>query len=179
MKKVFFLAAVAGLMAVVGCNRIEQDGAPEGGRTLRLRITAQTPELTKTTLGDDLQIAWEGNEKLGVIFGNSSSSSAANSAVVEIPSIAPGIFEGEILVPDGYTASDIRGVAYPAEGSFFKYQSGANRIVTTVPFTQTQATEGKLNGKNFPLFAVWDPSKWEKDESTYTTVDLSLEWQAV
>ncbi len=175
MKKFCLFAALTGLLAVAGCNRIEQDGIPAGGKTIRLHITAQAPGITRTTLSEDLQFAWEGNESLGIIFGNSSSSNAETSAVVEIPSIAPGVFEGEITIPSGFTETDIQGVAYPADGSFFKYQSGQKRIVTTVPATQTQASEGKLNGKNTPVFAVWDALKWEVDENTYAPVDLTLD----
>ena len=176
MKRFYLLAAVACLAAAVGCDRIEQNGVPETGKTIRLHIEAQAPEISKTTLSDDLQLVWEGTEKLGIIFGNESSSNAATSAVVELPSTAPGVFEGEVAIPSGFTANDIKGVAYPAEGAFFKYQSGQNRIVTTVPTAQTQASEGKLNGKNTPVFAVWDASKWEVADGTYSPVNLSLDW---
>ena len=176
MKKFCLLAALTGLVAAVGCDRIEENSVPEAGRTIRLHINAQAPEITKTTLSDELALVWEGNETLGIVFGNSSSSNPDTAPVVELPSVAPGEFAGEITIPDGFTAEDIRGVVYPAEGAYFKYQSGQNRIVMPVLAVQTQASEGKLNGENTPVFAVWDASKWEVTDGTYAPVNLSLDW---
>ena len=33
-----------------------------------------------------------------------------------------------------------------------------------------------MNGKNTPVFAVWDATKWAVDDNSYAPVDLSLQW---
>jgi len=167
------ILVLAVIFLAVGCSIEEQTPAAgsDDGQKVKFSLTADFPEScpeSKVTL-DRSGLTWTGNETATLIFGKDG---ANNSNNPNLPSVAPGVFEGEITIPSGFTIENLRGIVVPGEnGANFRGDVAATpaRIRMYNAYAQTQSTNGTLNTKHLSLFAELSYSELVKDaDNKYT-----------
>ena len=136
MKKIALFSVLLALVASA-CMKVEQMQVPVGGETVRLRICTSFPQQSpesKVALGEDGQLAWSGDESATLVFGIKGKSNSNNPV---IHSVEPGIFEGEITIPEGFTLDDLQGIVVPSENgaNFRGDHSAGNRLRMFIPAT--------------------------------------------
>lgn len=117
-------------------------------------------------------LEWTGDETATVIFGKSASNE--NNPVIR--SVAPGVFEGEITIPEGFTIDDIRGIVTPAEnGATFRYNSSNGAMIQTAAYTeQLQEKNGVFNPKYCAFIGRFTSADLVKDGDVYTLPSVQL-----
>ena len=165
MKRLLYLALAAAALFAASCTKTPVDtvAQKEGHNLLTLEIRGVTTDDldTRITL-DGWKPIWTGNEKMQVLFGNASSSSAATSHVAYLDQTSAGVFSGTIDMGT-FSEDDIQGVIVGPE-AYFKYDSGKNRITMPIAYTQLQSASGVFNGDNFPYFAEFSSTMFGDDE---------------
>ena len=151
LKNSIFSATV--LMAV-SCA-IEESGPAAGelsGQKVTISFTAEFPQESpdsKVVLNDKV-FEWTGDETATLIFGKT----ADNLNNPTIASVSPGVFEGEITIPDGFAIEDLQGIVIPSEnGANFRYHStDKGRLRMFIGAEQT--CDGKPDMSECPFFHV-------------------------
>ena len=97
-------------------------------------------------------LSWKGDETASLIFGKKGTDNFKNPVIC---SVEPGIFEGEITIPEGYTLDDLQGIAVPAENNanFRGDHSDGKRLRMLGYTSQKQAKDGEYNPMYAPFFA--------------------------
>ena len=147
---------------------------------MRIAATREDSSPAGKVVIDGTELSWEGDEALSVVFGGSSSSSAATGLQASLSSVRPGIFEGNVDA-GSWTVDDIQGVVVPAGlGAYYNYNSGSRRLTYILPPTQVQTQNGKLNPAYVPFFCPMNSGGSEvfsiEEDGTYTLDDLTLQW---
>ena len=151
LKNSIFSATV--LMAV-SCA-IEERGPAAGelsGQKVTISFTAEFPQESpdsKVVLNDKV-FEWTGDETATLIFGKT----ADNLNNPTLASVSPGVFEGEITIPDGFAIEDLQGIVIPSEnGANFRYHStDKGRLRMFIGAKQT--CDGKPDMSECPFFHV-------------------------
>jgi len=148
MKK-FALFAIS-LVVFYGCVKEEfADNALKGERvtvTFNVNYPGTSPDSKISFDPSDTSLNWTGNETMRLIFGGASDNK--NNPV--IASVAPGVFKGEITIPNGFTLDSLRGFVVP--GGNDSYYKKSPRISMYVPEEQIQEKSGELNWDYVPFF---------------------------
>ena len=179
MKKVLYIiAAAATLLAAASCSKTEQNSPSKSGRRIHLTVKAEKPEFTdeagtKVTFSGQ-KLVWEGTEKLQVLIGNNSSTTAATGRQVELDQVSDGVFDGFVDLGD-YTEDDIKAIVV-GPASYYNYRSGQNRIIMPVAYNQTQSASGVLNGDMVPVFAKWDAAYIQEEDGADVIAGASLQY---
>ena len=175
MKKIALFSVLLALVASA-CMKVEQMQVPVGGETVRLRICTSFPQQSpesKVALGEDGQLAWSGDESATLVFGIKGKSNSNNPV---IHSVEPGIFEGEITIPEGFTLDDLQGIVVPSENgaNFRGDHSAGNRLRMFIPAKQTQKNN-VFNPAYCPLFSPLTKEDLVAGENnTYVVPGLQL-----
>ena len=92
------------------------------GQKVTISFTAEFPQESpesKVFLDSDV-FSWKGDESATLIFGKT----AENLNNPTLASVSPGVFEGEVTIPDGFAIEDLQGIVIPSEnGANFRYHS--------------------------------------------------------
>lgn len=92
------------------------------GQKVSISFTAEFPQESpesKVFLDSDV-FSWKGDESATLIFGKT----AENLNNPTLASVSPGVFEGEVTIPDGFSIEDLQGIVIPSEnGANFRYHS--------------------------------------------------------
>ena len=167
MKKFYYLMFLY-TACFLSCIRLEESQFP--GEKIKLRIHADHPGAasgTKVAIDSDT-LAWTGEETAMLIFGIDGKDNKNNPV---IPSVAPGVFEGEISVPSGFSLDNLRGIVVPGDnGAYFRgsHSTDKARIRMKSPTNQVQQVNGKHNQSNVPFFAELSSSELILSDGVYT-----------
>ena len=179
MKTILKAAAFMALAGVVACNKTANP-AEEVKPTDKALFKVDVNPPTKVTFsGEDL--VWEGDESIGILLGNESSTStdASSRSTQKLASVegTTGIFEGVVTL-DNFTADDIKGIVYPFdENHYYRRNGTSNRIVMTVATTpQLQKSNNVLNGKNTPMFCSLTKDDLMLKNGAYIVEGKQLSW---
>ena len=179
MKKILYIiAAAAALLAAASCSKTEQNSPSKSGRRIHLTVKAEKPALTdeagtKVTFSGE-KLVWDGTEKMQVIIGNSSSTTAETGRQVELDQVSEGVFDGFIDLGE-YTEEDIQAIVV-GPASYYNYNSGQRRVTMPVRKEQVQKESRVMNGENFPIFAVFDPSYIGEEDGNDVLMGAQLNW---
>lgn len=176
--KVLALTAASALLAACAVNPDDAVVTPES-ETVSFTVSAATPEISKVTFsGSDL--VWEGDESIGLLLGNDSSTSGdpTSRSTQELATAGtPGIFAGDVTL-GSFTAADVKGIVYPYNANhFYRKNSSSDRIVMTVATApQVQQQNGVLAGANAPLFCPLGYSDIIDNNGEYTIEGKQFQW---
>jgi len=179
MKRLKFSTALLLTFVIAACSKMEP--AQEGTQNIiKMTISVGAEDITRVSMSDEGKMAWEGDESIGVLIGNSSSSDAATSKVVELKSVTgyKGVFSGNIDL-GSFTTADIRGIVYPYDpvNSWVKNKNGIRLVMKIGVAAQTQKENGVFVGKNAPLFAVVGIDDFtKKGQKEYVLEGKKLSW---
>ena len=179
MKTILKAAAFVALVGVAACNKTANPAEDVDLSTDKALFKVDVNPPTKVTFsGEDL--VWEGDESIGILLGNSSSTSeAATHSTQELVSVegTKGIFEGVVTL-DKFTADDIKGIVYPFDvNHYYRLNGKSNRIVMTVATTtQIQKHNNVLNGKNTPMFCSLTKDDLMIKNGAYVVEGKQLSW---
>jgi len=161
----------------VACNEQDMENSvSDGGQKVNVCFTAEYPDIsadTKVVL-DGQNLAWIGEETATLIFGIDGKNNSDNPT---IPSVAPGVFKGEITLPSGYKMENLRGIVVPGNnGANFRGDHNTNkaRIRMYVDYEQIQDVNGKHNPKNVPFFAELKQEDITSENGVYTISGKTL-----
>ena len=151
-------------LAAVGCYKEKQQPSDaEVHNLVRLSFSIAEPDFedengTKVTLEDGGAFQWTGTETASVIVGKEETSTTkkTNGLQIELPSKAPGVFEGTIDL-GSFSEEDVKGIVIPhAAGAYYYYNSGNKQYRFYIPISnsQTQTENGVLNPTYCPFIAA-------------------------
>lgn len=174
MKKFSLVFATIGIIAA-SCAQLESQSSPVSGETVKIRFCAEFPggdPDTRVALDETGTLSWKGGETATLIFGKD----ANNSDNPVIASVEPGVFEGEITIPDGFELSDLCGIVVPSENNANFRLNGTKRRIRMLGYTeQTQQKDGELNPMYAPFFvAVTSDELVKNEDGTYCIPSVKL-----
>lgn len=162
-------------MVAASCAQLESQHSPAAGETVKIRFCAEFPGAapdTRVALGETGALSWKGGETATLIFGKD----ANNSDNPVIASVEPGVFEGEITIPNGFELSDLCGIVVPSENGANFRLNGSKRRIRMIGYTeQTQQKDGELNPMYAPFFVpVTSEELVKNDDGTYCLPSVKL-----
>ena len=170
MKTIKTLVLIATVFSAAGCIQKIDTPESETGKEVRFRFEVQQPTSpdTKVTLEDGGALSWTGDETATLIFGIDGKNNSNNPTLT---STAPGVFEGTVTIPDGFTIENLRGLVVPGDnGANFRgdHSSAKARIRMYTAESQTQATNGVVNPKYVPFFTEISADDLTLTDGTYS-----------
>lgn len=179
MRKFSILLSATVLACTVACVQ-EMDApmqtGPEGQK-VTISFTAEYPGMspdTKVLLDENEKILkWEGDETATLIFGIDSTNNSNNPT---IPSIAPGVFQGEITIPSGFTMENLRGIVVPSgNGGNFRGNHGTYKARIRSYIDNPQTSDGTPDMDQCPFFAPLTKADIDSvDVNTFKAGSVSL-----
>ena len=185
MKKIIFiLAASTALLA--GCTKdVKVIPARESVRvSVKIDLPEEIGDSKVTFSGKDL--AWKGDETLGIWFGTTASDNTAKSYHVSpLSNNGSNWFEGDLTFtnPAGteFAEDDMLLVTVPSGQGVYTVSSQIGRIVPLFSLAreQVQPEDGVMNGENFPLYLKITPeirAAAKQGDSSYIFQGMQLKW---
>ena len=179
MRKFSILLSATVLACTVACVQ-EMDApmqtGPEGQK-VTISFTAEYPGMspdTKVLLDENEKILkWEGDETATLIFGIDSTNNSNNPT---IPSIAPGVFQGEITIPSGFTMEDLRRIVVPSgNGANFRGNHGTYKARIRSYIDNPQTSNGTPDMDQCPFFVPLTKADIDSvDVNTFKAGSVSL-----
>lgn len=179
MRKFSILLSATVLACTVACVQ-EMDApmqtGPEGQK-VTISFTAEYPGMspdTKVLLDENEKILkWEGDETATLIFGIDSTNNSNNPT---IPSIAPGVFQGEITIPSGFTMENLRGIVVPSgNGANFRGNHGTYKARIRSYIDNPQTSDGTPDMDQCPFFVPLTKADIDSvDVNTFKAGSVSL-----
>lgn len=180
------MTAITAVLAAGCADRLVPEMHGPDGNTIEMTVSLEKEDLcggdgTRVTLGGDGALKWEGDESVGIIFAQSSTSGKTFKKMCELKTVEgkPGIFSGTIDLGN-YSANDIIGIVYPFSSRFWgKWHNTTKkkRIVIQVACEdQIQQESGVLEGDLCPLFAEVKPSDFKVNGRQYSLEGKKLQW---
>ena len=179
MRKFSILLSATVLACTVAC--VQEIDAPmqtgPEGQKVTISFTAEYPGMspdTKVLLDENEKILkWEGDETATLIFGIDSTNNSNNPT---IPSIAPGVFQGEITIPSGFTMEDLRGIVVPSgNGANFRGNHGTYKARIRSYIDNPQTSDGTPDMDQCPFFVPLTKADIDSvDVNTFKAGSVSL-----
>jgi len=180
MKRIIISIALILTVVIAACSKMEP--AQEGQQNvIKMTISVGADDLTRVTMSDLGKLSWEGDESIGVLIGNNSSTNdLSTSKVVELKSVKgyPGVFSGSIDLGT-FTTADIRGIVYPYDpvNTWVRFNNGLRLVMKIGTAAQTQKENGVFVGKNAPLFTTLGINDFtKKGQNEYVLEGKKLAW---
>ncbi len=166
------------MICLAGCTKhqLPEPEAPASSEVVKFRIVAEYPspeDGSKVALGYTGALEWQGDETATLIFGKKGTSNSDNPVIA---SVAPGVFEGAVEIPEGFTIEDLQGIVVPSENgaNFRGDHADGNRLRMYVPAEQTQEQNGVFNPAYCPFYAPLTSDLLVKEGDVYTVPGLEL-----
>ncbi len=179
MRKFSILLSATVLACTVACVQ-EMDApmqtGPEGQK-VTISFTAEYPGMspdTKVLLDENEKILkWEGDETATLIFGIDGTNNSNNPT---IPSIAPGVFQGEITIPSGFTMENLCGIVVPSgNGANFRGNHGTYKARIRSYIDNPQTSDGTPDMDQCPFFVPLTKADIDSvDVNTFKAGSVSL-----
>ena len=179
MRKFSILLSATVLACTVACVQemdVPMQTGPEGQK-VTISFTAEYPGMspdTKVLLDENEKILkWEGDETATLIFGIDNTNNSNNPT---IPSIAPGVFQGEITIPSGFTMEDLRGIVVPSgNGANFRGNHGTYKARIRSYIDNPQTSDGTPDMDQCPFFVPLTKADIDSvDVNTFKAGTVSL-----
>lgn len=182
---IFTVIAAATVLAACDKAEIKRCGAEEPAVDGKVSLTVSALTPTKVTFNDANQLVWEGDESVGVLLGNNSSTDtdATTRSTQALASVTNGIFSGTIDQTT-FALSDVKGLVYPFNTEhYYRYDGSSGRIVMCVgadndknPVPEVQKYNNVLSGRNVPLFCPLSSSDLIADGDSYKVEGKQFRW---
>ena len=139
-------AAVLAALLTVSCTKDLQENTPVSGKdSAKVTLLIAADEVTKTTFGDNFEVKWENDDKIGIFIASSSTNVQAS---LTRDGAGKAYFAAKV---SNYNAGDQLCAYYPYAAN---PKADASKVTLKVPYIQTQAAPDKFDGSNNPMIAV-------------------------
>ncbi len=151
------------------------DGMPAEGQKVTFCISTDFPDISpdsKVILDDSGVLSWTGEESATLIFGKAGANNSNNPT---LPSVSPGVFQGEVTIPSGYTVDNLQGIVIPSEnGANFRGLNGESEITRIRMYVDAAQTGDTPPMDQCPFFSELTSSQLTESDGTYTLPGITL-----
>ena len=170
-------------VAVAASCSLKEDASPQGASgTLDFSVTADFPELkdaengTRISLDSGFKPHYVSGEKMKLLIGNTSSTTAKTGVQATLTKQSGGVFTGTVDM-GAFTTDDISYISISPNSTFVYYNASGKgpymRYENTG--TQTQAANGVF-GDNYAVFAKVAASDITMDGDKASVDGIDLQW---